>query len=165
MATQSDYDFNNPFAAARELRDATLDALAKTMVGAVNTDTFARALGAYLDTYLALTTPFTRMIDETSRLMLARFNMPSRAELTTLAERLTAIEMRLDDMDFKLDTSLAERAAPPAADAALAERIARLDARVGELLAVMQREAPAPLKPPRSRKPRTPRAKPEGGDR
>ena len=35
--------------------------------------------------------------------MLTNLNMPTRADVTGLAERLTNIEMRLDDLDARLD--------------------------------------------------------------
>jgi hypothetical protein len=34
---------------------------------------------------------------------LTRLNMPMRSDVTSLAERLTNVEMRLDDLDAKLD--------------------------------------------------------------
>ena len=38
---------------------------------------------------------------------LTMLNMPTRAEVTGLAERMTNIELRLDDLDAKLDDILA----------------------------------------------------------
>ena len=46
---------------------------------------------------------------------LANLSMPSRAEIISLAERMTQVEMRLDDMDAKLDriADLLTRSAEP----------------------------------------------------
>nr|MBA3915320.1 hypothetical protein [Terriglobales bacterium] len=46
---------------------------------------------------------------------LGTLNMPSRGEIVSLAERLTQVEMRLDDMDAKLDRIEMLLSRPPAA--------------------------------------------------
>ena len=50
--------------------------------------------------YLAV---FRKAMEKVMAENLANMNMPTRAELTTLAGRMTNVEMRLDDMDAKLD--------------------------------------------------------------
>jgi hypothetical protein len=45
--------------------------------------------------------------------VLTQLNMPIRTDITSLAERLTHIEMRLDDLEAKLDER--SRPAPKAA--------------------------------------------------
>jgi hypothetical protein len=42
---------------------------------------------------------------------LQELNLPSRADFASFSERLTNIEMRLDDLDAKLDEVLSKRAA------------------------------------------------------
>lgn len=47
---------------------------------------------------------------------LQQLNMPSHADFVSLAERLTNVEMKLDDMDAKLDEVVSFlRKSPPAA--------------------------------------------------
>jgi hypothetical protein len=93
----------DPMDAFRDMRDTYLDAWAKTMVDAVNTDAYARATGTMLDTYLSASSPFREAIEKAMVRALEQLSMPSRADFVGLAERVTNIEMRLDDMDAKLD--------------------------------------------------------------
>ncbi|MGI8825339.1 MAG: hypothetical protein ACR2JC_06815 [Chloroflexota bacterium] len=103
--TQSSNDSNvgDPMAAWRTMRDATMETWSKTMVDMVNTDAFAQSLGAYLDNYLSVSAPLRQSIETAMTYVLAQLNMPSRTDVTNLAERLTNIEVRLDDLDAKLD--------------------------------------------------------------
>jgi hypothetical protein len=110
----------NPFdpAAWREGRDVVLDAWAKAMVTAVNTDEYARATGAVLDSYLTASSPFREMLEKSMLRVLEQLSMPSRPDFIALAQRVTNIEMRLDDMDAKLDQILKQsKASAPKARA------------------------------------------------
>lgn len=92
----------DPLAQWRELRDAYLDAWAKATVETVNSEAYAQASGAMLETYLTTSSPFR---DAQKKLMvsaLEQLNMPSRADFVSLAERLTNLELLLDDMAAKL---------------------------------------------------------------
>ena len=121
-ANGKDFD---PMAAFREMRDNYLDAWSKTMVDAVNTEAYAKASGTMLDTYLSASAPFRDFMEKSMLQALQQLSMPSRADVISLAERLTNVEMKLDDMDAKLDklTSLRKQPAsvahvrrpPPAA--------------------------------------------------
>lgn len=99
----------NPFDPAgmfKDMRDASMDAWAKVMVNVVNTDAYADASGAVLDAWLVSSGPFRKALDDAMTSTLASLNLPSRDDVTRLAERITNIEMRLDDMDAKLDEVL-----------------------------------------------------------
>jgi hypothetical protein len=101
----------------KSMRDTSLDSWSKMMIDSVNSDEYSHSTGQWLDTYLTLSQPFRRMIDLMMTQVLTNLNMPMRTDVTSLAERLTNIETRLDDQDAKLDdilkainvTSLAER--------------------------------------------------------
>jgi len=93
----------DPMGAFRDMRDNYLDAWAKGMVEAVNTDAYAKASGAMLDTYLTASSPFRETMEKAMLQALQQLSMPSRADIISLAERLTNIEMKLDDVDAKLD--------------------------------------------------------------
>jgi len=99
-ANGKDYD---PMSAFREMRDQYLDAWGKVMVETVNTDSYARATGAMLDSYLTASTPFREALEKVMLQALQQMSMPSRADFCSLAERATHIEMKLDDMDARLD--------------------------------------------------------------
>jgi hypothetical protein len=107
----------DPFEAWRGIRDVYMEAWAKTMVQNVNTDAYAKATGAMLDAYLTASLPFRQTLEKAMVQALQQLNLPSRNEAIALAERLTNIEIRLDDLDAKLDRieQLVVRSAPPAA--------------------------------------------------
>lgn len=93
----------DPFDAWRKMQEVNMDAWAKAMVQAVNTDAYAKATGAILDAYLTASGPFREALEKTMTQALQQFSMPTRDDFISLAERLTNIEMRIDDLDAKLD--------------------------------------------------------------
>src|SRR5690242_20958994 len=101
----------------RQMRDGYMETWAKTMIDAVNTDAYAKATGAMLETYLSVSSPFREVIEKAMAQALQHLSMPTRADVLSLAERFTNMEMRLDDMDAKLDrlSAPARKSARPAA--------------------------------------------------
>ena len=93
----------DPMEPWRGVRDLYIDAWGKTMVDMVNTEAYAEATGAMLDTYLTVSTPFREAVEKAMLKTLEQLAMPSRADVVSIAERMTNIEMRLDDLDAKLD--------------------------------------------------------------
>lgn len=93
----------DPFGTMRSMRDATLDAWSKMMIDMVNSDAYAQATAKWLDTYLTASKPFRDIMETTTTQVLTEFNMPTRADIISLAERMTNIEMRLDDLDIRFD--------------------------------------------------------------
>ena len=94
------FDPVEPF---RGMRDAYMEVWAKTMVDMVNSEAYAQATGTMLDTYLTVSAPFREAVEKAMVKTLEQLAMPSRADITSLAERMTHIELRLDDLDAKLD--------------------------------------------------------------
>ena len=101
-ATQNGKRFD-PMDPWRGVRDVYMDAWAKTMVDMVNSEAYAQASGAMLDSYLTVSAPFREAVEKAMLKTLEQLAMPSRADIVSIAERMTNIEMRLDDMDAKLD--------------------------------------------------------------
>jgi hypothetical protein len=102
-------DAFNPFdptGLLKGMRDAQMDASSKMMIELVNTEAYARATGALLDAWLTTSGPFRQALETTMTQALTELNIPTRDDITRLAERLTNIEMRLDDLDAKLDAAL-----------------------------------------------------------
>jgi hypothetical protein len=97
------------------MRDAGMEAWAKSMVETVNSEAYNKASGAMLDAYLTASIPFRDMLEKTMTRALGELSLPTRADFVSLAERLTNIEMRLDDMDAKLDRITARPAAKKSA--------------------------------------------------
>jgi hypothetical protein len=96
----------DPFESLRGLRDSYLDAMSKTMVEAVNTESYAQATGAMLDYCLSASAPFRDALEKSMAQALQQLSLPSRQEVAALAERFTNVEMRLDDLDAKVDRLL-----------------------------------------------------------
>jgi hypothetical protein len=94
---------SDPFEPFRAIRDKYLDAMAKSMVETVNSESYAEATGAMLEGYLTATAPLREAMDKSMAQALEQVSLPSRQEVASLAERFTHVEMRLDDMDAKLD--------------------------------------------------------------
>lgn len=93
----------NPFEPFRGMRDAYLESLSNAMIGIVNTESYAQATGAMLDCYLTASAPFREVLEKSLLQTMQQLSFPSRQEVASLAERFANVEMRLDDMDAKLD--------------------------------------------------------------
>ncbi len=102
-STAKPFDPMDPW---RGMRDAYLDIWAKGMVETVNSEAYAQASGAILDSYLTTSSPFREAVEKTMLKVLEQMSMPSRADVISIAERMTNVEMRLDDLDTKLDNIL-----------------------------------------------------------
>ncbi len=97
------FDVFDPLGVYKNMRDAQLDAWAKVMVELVNSEAYAEATGVMLQNYLSNTGPVLKAMEAAMQQTLANLNLPSRDDVTRLAERLINIEMRLDSLDAKLD--------------------------------------------------------------
>jgi len=103
MAENENAKSADPFEALRGMRDKYLDAMSKVMIGAVNSEEYAQATGVMLNSALTASAPFREALDKAMAAALQQSSMPSRQEVAALAGRFTNIEMRLDDMEAKLD--------------------------------------------------------------
>ena len=74
------------------------------MVELVNTDAYSEATGKMLDAWLSSSAPFRKAMDKSMTMALTNLHLPSIEDFTRLSQQLTNIEMRLDDLDAKLDT-------------------------------------------------------------
>jgi hypothetical protein len=99
-------DIPNPFDPLsfwRTTQSASLEAWSKAMIDLVSTDAYADATGRILDTYLAASVPMRKLVEQAMSQVLGQINVPTRAEVLSIAERMTNIEMRLDDLDARFD--------------------------------------------------------------
>jgi hypothetical protein len=93
----------DPMEKFRELRDAYLEIWSKNLIDAVNTEGYAQASGAALDSYLSASAPYKEAAEQAMLRTLQQLNMPTSVDFAGLAGRFTNIEMQLDDMGAKLD--------------------------------------------------------------
>lgn len=96
----------DPTGMLKGMRDSSMDAWAKMMVELVHTDAYAESTARMLDAWLSGSAPFRKAMDNSMTQALSNLKLASLDDMTRLAERFTNIEMRLDDMDAKLDTLL-----------------------------------------------------------
>jgi hypothetical protein len=113
--SQTDDTFNpfDPTGMFKSMRDSGMESWSKMMIQLVNSDAFAQANGTMLDAWLTNSAPFRKALEASMAQALAKLNMPTRADFISLAERLTNIEMRLDDLEAKLEAMSAPRKAAP----------------------------------------------------
>ena len=104
--TQESFNPFDPTGMFKEMRNNGMEVWAKAMVDLVHTDAYADSTGKMLDAWLTSSAPFRKTMEKCMTQTLANLKLPSSDEVTRLAERLTNVEMRLDDMDAKLDTIL-----------------------------------------------------------
>ncbi len=100
----------NPFdpwgssmAAWKGMRDSSMETWSKAMIDFVNSEAYSQATAQALDTYLTVSQPFQKVVETTMTRVLTQLNMPTRGDVISLAERLTNIELRLDDLDARFD--------------------------------------------------------------
>jgi len=93
----------DPLESIREVRDNYLDSWAKVMIDMVNTDAYAKASGTMLETCLSMSAPFRTTVEKAMQQTLQQLSLPSRSDFVSLAQRVTNVEIKLDDVDAKLD--------------------------------------------------------------
>ncbi len=96
----------DPLAYWKSIRDTSMDTWSQMMRDFVNSDDYARASAQWLDTYLAMSEPLQRVMDQAMTQTLSQLKMPSTDDIGRLAKRLTNIELRIDDLDARLDEIL-----------------------------------------------------------
>jgi hypothetical protein len=113
MSQQSNNTFDpfDPTGMFKSMRDANMDAWSKMMVQLVNSEAYARATGTVLDAWLSSSTPFHKAMEKALTQVLTNLQIPTRADLIGLAQRLTNIEMRLDDLEAMLEERGSSRTA------------------------------------------------------
>jgi hypothetical protein len=109
--TNNDFNPFDPTGMLKEMRDANMDTWSKMMVEFVGTEAYAESTGAMLDAWLTSSGPLRKVMEKSFTQALAQLNLPSRDDVTRIAERLTNIEMRLDDMEAQLDESISGKSA------------------------------------------------------
>src|ERR1700687_4807773 len=92
----------DPLEQWRELRDSYIDIWAKASGEAANSEAYAQASGTMLEAFLSSSSPFRDAQKKAMIGALEQCNMPSRDDYVRLAERLSNIELLLDDMDARL---------------------------------------------------------------
>lgn len=101
--TKTDFNPFDPTGMFKDMRDSNMETWSKIMVDVVNTEAYAESTGAILDAWLTTSGPFRKAMETHMAQAMAQLNLPTRDDISRLAEQLTNIEMRLDDMDAQLN--------------------------------------------------------------
>ena len=101
--TNDGYNPFDPTGMMKTMRDASMDSWSKMMIQLVNTEAYAKATGAFLDSWLTASAPFRKEMESIMTQVLTNCRLPTLANFISLADRLTNIEMRLDDLDAKFE--------------------------------------------------------------
>ena len=93
----------DPVRLVRDARDAGMDAWAKLMLRLTSSHEYQRMQGFISRPTLLALAMFRKASDSTMGGVLGNLNMPSREEVLQISQRLTHIEMALDDLAAGLD--------------------------------------------------------------
>jgi polyhydroxyalkanoate synthesis regulator phasin len=96
----------DPWAQMLQFYDEWAKAWAAPMSQMVSSKPVADAMAQQMEAGLAAAGFMRRQMTDLMEQTLQQMNLPSRKEVLSLAERFTAFEMRLDDIEAKLDQAL-----------------------------------------------------------
>jgi hypothetical protein len=96
----------DPSAMMVEFYDAWTKTWADAMSETFTSERFAESVGKQMETSLDAMAMVRRQVTELMEQYLEQVSLPSRKEILSLAERLTNMEMVLDDLDAKMDEVL-----------------------------------------------------------
>jgi len=105
----------------RKMRDQGMDTWAKAAIRLTSSDPYQRMTGIFMQPGLLATALVRNSTEKAMSDLLARLNMPSRAEVLSLSQRLTRIEVVLDDLSAAVDAVRAGAARPEASPAKAAQ--------------------------------------------
>jgi polyhydroxyalkanoate synthesis regulator phasin len=96
----------DPFAQMFQFYDAFAKSWAGVMSEAVASKSFAESMGRQMESGLDAMALLRRQMGDFMEQYLQQMSLPTRKEVINLAERVTNLEMALDDIDAKLDEVL-----------------------------------------------------------
>ena len=97
---------DDPFVRMLQFYDDWTKTWAGAMSQMVSSKPVADSMAQQMETGLSAMGLMRRQMGETMAQTLQQMNLPSRQEVLGLAERMTQIEMRLDDLEAKMDEAL-----------------------------------------------------------
>jgi len=96
----------DPMASMVQFYEQWTNTWAKSMSETVANPRFAETMAQQTEGSLEFWALVRRQVGEAMEQYLQQMSLPTQSEVVGLAERLTTIEMRLDDVDAKLDEVL-----------------------------------------------------------
>jgi hypothetical protein len=83
----------------KQFLDQSIEAWSRALGQVMNTDAFAQAMGRSLDQWLTSYAPARKSADQSIEATLQALNVPSRAQVTSLAKQIMDLEERLDRLE------------------------------------------------------------------
>jgi hypothetical protein len=83
----------------KQFLDQSIEAWSKALGQVMTTDAYAQAMGKSLEQWLASYAPVKKQVDQSIDAALQALNLPSRAQVTSLAKQLVDLEERLDRLE------------------------------------------------------------------
>jgi hypothetical protein len=83
----------------KQFLDQSIETWSRAMGQAMHTDAFARALGGYLDQWLAAAGPVKKALEQSTDQALTTLGLASRAQLTGVARQIVDLEERLERVE------------------------------------------------------------------
>jgi BMFP domain-containing protein YqiC len=99
----------DPLETARRMRDSGFESWAKATQQITSSTPYARAMNALSQPGLLATALLRKAVEKAMVQLLARLSLPSREDVSAISQRLTRIEMVLDDLGAAVESL---RAAP-----------------------------------------------------
>lgn len=96
----------DPFAQMIQFYDSMSKSWASAMSDAVASKSFAESMSEQMEGNLEAMSLIRRQFADYMEQYLQQMNLPTRREVINLSERITKLEMTLDDLDAKLDKIL-----------------------------------------------------------
>jgi hypothetical protein len=96
----------DPLAQMLQFYDAFAKSWASVMSQTVASPRFAETMGKQVESSLDAVALMRRQVGEVIEQSLQQMSLPTRKEVAGIAERLTRLEMAVDDLNAKLDEAL-----------------------------------------------------------
>jgi len=97
---------NDPFSQMLQFYDDWTKTWSGAASEMASSKTFADSMAQQLEASLSATQLMRRQMGELMEQSMQQMSLPTRREILGIAERMTNIEMRLDDMEAKIDQLL-----------------------------------------------------------
>ena len=106
MSEKSESENQDPFAPFIHMSDMMMKSWADVLSQTVTSPTFAQSMGEQMQGFLEGTKLIRQQMKTSMEQSLQQLNVPSREQVVNIAERLTHVEMRVDDIEAKVDECL-----------------------------------------------------------
>ena len=90
----------------KQFLDQWIAAWSRVLEQAMGTDTFAKAMGKQMESFLNVSGPAKKAAEQQIEVALSGLGIPSRTQVTALARHLAQVEEKIDGLEDRLDRVL-----------------------------------------------------------